>query len=278
MVKAQRRGDASSTRRAKDAIETSSVAAADASSSSDPKSRNRIPLVAAAIIIALQVALLLAVIGTRSDLSDLRAEVANNGLGGLSDLGSGRSSPGPTATTPAATSDVVTGNLPRFLGGGVDAALGRNIGDISALEYYTGENTLLSAADGVARAYMVWAHWCPYCQQELPLMAEWQSNEASEFAGVELISVTTAMDETASNPLVPYLDESQFPFPVLFDEDGSLARKLGVNAFPFWVFAAPDGTVVGRAAGYIEPQDLASVLRQLDDMAANQPSAFPALD
>lgn len=275
MVKARARSSAASTKRPKDATQTSS-AAADRSSSSDSKSTNRIPLVAAAVIVALQVALLFAVIGTRNELSDLRAEVASGSLGGLSDLGSGRSSPGPTSATTADGPEVVTGNLPRFLGGGVDAALGRNVGDISALEYYSGENTVLSAGDGLSRAYMVWAHWCPFCQEELPLMAEWQTTKGSALSGVQLVSVTTAMDETATNPLVPYLDGSQFPFPVLFDEDGSLARKLGVNAFPFWVFVAPDGTVVGRAAGYIEPDDLALVLQQLDAMAADKSPTLPA--
>ncbi len=107
-------------------------------------------------------------------------------------------------------------------------------------------------------------------------MADWQATNAGDLEEFELVSVTTAMDETASNPLVPYLNDNQFPFPVLVDEDGSLTRKLGVNAFPFWVFVAPDGTVVGRAAGYIETEDLASIFGELNAMAGAGPSALSA--
>ncbi|MDH3540265.1 MAG: TlpA family protein disulfide reductase, partial [Acidimicrobiia bacterium] len=113
-------------------------------------------------------------------------------------------------------------------------------------------------------------------QEELPVVADWLTENAAEFENFELVSVTTAMDETASNPLVPYLDDNQFPFPVLFDEDGSVARKLGVNAFPFWVFVAPDGTVVGRAAGSIGSENLATVFGQLNEMGASASSAMPA--
>ena len=74
-------------------------------------------------------------------------------------------------------------------------------------------------------------HWCPYCQQELPVIADWVTSSAAELEHFELVSVTTAMDATAANPLVPYFDANQFP--VLVDADGSLTRRMRVNAFPF---------------------------------------------
>jgi hypothetical protein len=107
------------------------------------------------------------------------------------------------------------------------------------------------------------------------MLAEWHEANAADFERFELISVTTAMSETADNPLVPYLDDSRFPFPVLVDADGTLAGQLGVNAFPFWVFTAPDGTVVGRAAGLIELEDLDAVFRQLE---AAEPSTAMAVE
>ena len=112
--------------------------------------------------------LLVIVLDTKTDVADLRNEIAAVESVAPNDLGAGRSSPGPSL--PAATD-----NLPRFLGGGADAALGRNIGDITGLDYYTGQTTQLAAADGKSRAYMIWAHWCPYCQEELPVLADWQT-------------------------------------------------------------------------------------------------------
>jgi thiol-disulfide isomerase/thioredoxin len=222
------------------------------------------------LLLVVQVALLVGVFRTNAEVASLRDDI--DGLNAAAsaepfpELGSVAASPQSEAPESGAAPTDSDGNLPRFLGGGADAALGRNVGQVSGLEYYSGENVVLDGADGVARAYMVWAHWCPFCQEELPMMAEWHAANADEFEGFELVSVTTAMDEAGENPLVPYLDDGQFPFPVLVDEDGSISQQLGVNAFPFWVFTAPDGTVVGRAAGLIELDDLETVFQQLAEL------------
>lgn len=231
--------------------------------------------IAVAILLVTQVALVAATFRTGSEVAALRDDVdvlAESGpvlaSDDVADLGSGASSNANQSSAPdgGPSSSDPGGNLPRFLGGGADAALGRSLGELTGFEYYGGENVVVDPADGVARAYMVWAHWCPYCQEELPLLAEWHGANAADLENFELVSVTTAIDETADNPLVPYLDANEFPFSVLVDEDGRLSQQLGANAFPFWVFTAPDGTVVGRAAGLIEPDDLDSIFQQLDEL------------
>lgn len=238
-------------------------------------------MVVVAAFLVVQVVVALTLRNTNDAIGDLRGDVAAlESAGGtpavdpdtIRNLGSGPASPGPTAEPPGAAA--VVGNLPRFLGGGVDQAVGKKLGEIAGLEYYQGSNIVLGPATGVSRAYMVWAHWCPFCREELPRMTQWHAENAADLEHFELVTVTSAIDETAENPLVPYLDSSQFPFPVLVDEDGSLARQLGVSAFPFWVFTAPDGTVVGRAAGTISQDNLDTVFRQLDEMGASGPTAM----
>jgi thioredoxin-related protein len=85
---------------------------------------------------------------------------------------------------------------------------------------------------------------------------------------MEIVSITTAMNPDGDNPLEPYLDEGQFPFPVLYDESGVLAHQLGVNALPFWVFTGPDGVVLGRMSGYLQPEVLATFFEQLEAVGA----------
>jgi thiol-disulfide isomerase/thioredoxin len=222
------------------------------------------------VVVLIQAALLAISWRTNSEIATLRDDVADLAVSAATPAPQieDASNPGTDgASSPASDpAPAAGGNLPRFLGGGADSALGRNVGELVGLEYYSGENTVFAPDDGVARAIMVWAHWCPYCQEELPLMTQWQNENGDALEGFEIVSVTTAMDDTAANPLVPYLDSSQFPFPVLVDEDGRLARQLGVNAFPFWVFTAPDGTVVGRAAGAIQLGDLDAVFQQLSEL------------
>ena len=91
---------------------------------------------------------------------------------------------------------------------------------------------------------------------------------ADLYPNVELVSVTTSIDPSRPNPLEPYLDELQLPFPAIVDADLSLAGQLGASAFPFWVFTGPDGTTLLRIAGYLEVEQVAEIFSQLDGLTA----------
>jgi thiol-disulfide isomerase/thioredoxin len=164
--------------------------------------------------------------------------------------------------------DVPTGWLPPFEQGQPDAALGVALGALSGPEYYSEAELTIDPADGTTRAWMVWAHWCPYCQQELPLLSEWYEANADLYPNVDLVTVTTSIDPSRSNPLEPYLDELQLPFPAIVDADLSLAGQLGASAFPFWVFTGPDGITLLRVAGYLEIEQVAEIFGQLDGLSA----------
>ncbi|MGB9359381.1 MAG: TlpA disulfide reductase family protein [Acidimicrobiia bacterium] len=163
--------------------------------------------------------------------------------------------------------DVPAGWLPSFEQGQPDAALGVVLGEVSGPEYYSQTDVTVDPADGTTRAWMVWAHWCPYCQQELPPVSEWYEANADLYPNVELVSVTTSIDPSRPNPLEPYLDELQLPFPTIVDADLSLAGQLGASAFPFWVFTGPDGTTLLRIAGYLEVEQVAEIFSQLDSLS-----------
>lgn len=175
------------------------------------------------------------------------------------DLGDGAASAAPPP--PAALV-----GLPIYQGG-ADPAVGMNLGEVTGLEYYTQEQRTYRPDEGLARAYMVWAHWCPYCQQELPMVSTWERSNGADFPHVEIVSITTAMDPEASNPLLPYLESNRFAFPVLMDESGALASQFGVSAFPFWVLVAPDGTVLARTAGILGEEQMSRVFQRLEDLA-----------
>lgn len=174
-------------------------------------------------------------------------------------------SPAPTsvATAPA------TVNLPRFPQNGPDPALGMTLGDVTGVFYADGNTHTIDPADGKARAWLIWAHWCPYCQRELPDVKAWYEEQAAAFTHMEVVSITTAMDESRGNPLIPYLEDQQLPFPVITDTSGDLAVQFGVSAFPFWVFTGPDGTVLGRTAGLLPEEQMRSFFEQLEAEGAS---------
>jgi len=160
------------------------------------------------------------------------------------------------------------GVLPPFEQGQPDAALGVVLGEVTGTEYYTGEEMTFDPSDGVSRAWLIWAHWCPHCQREMPAVTDWYGENADAYPNVELVSITSAIDPSRGNPFEPYLDELQTPFPVLVDDDSRLADQFGLNAFPFWVFTSPDGTTVLRVAGYLEIDQVAEIFAQLETLSA----------
>ncbi len=216
-------------------------------------------------LIASQIYLIAALGQTRTDLSTLEADIADvdKTVGDLTgDIEAvrdvvqraGEASPAPT---------VVEGYLPRFTPGTQDTALGLELPEITAVEAYSTETLAIDPADGTKRIWLIWAHWCPYCQEELPLMSEWYPPNADRFPNSELVTVTTAMDPSRGNPLDEYLASEQFPFPVLRDDNGELSAQFGVSAFPFWVVTNGDGTVLFRTAGLLGPDRVDQLFTQL---------------
>jgi len=197
--------------------------------------------------------------GTLYDLSqtvegiaqDAEAAAANNAAGGA---------------TPAPATQ--TGNLPRFSSGAADQAIGMQLMAVEGPEAYSESTVVIDPADGTKRVWMVWAHWCPYCQQELPELNNWWPEAKDSFPGAELVTVTTSMDPSRGNPLEPYLEESQFGFPVIVDTDTKIAAQVGVNAFPFWLLTDGDGTVLFRTAGALPIEQVEQLFRQLLEFEA----------
>jgi cytochrome c biogenesis protein CcmG/thiol:disulfide interchange protein DsbE len=173
------------------------------------------------------------------------------------------------ASPAAIPTQSTNGSLPAFQDSANDPAVlgAMTLATIEGAEYYSGADISLAPTDGKARVWMVWAHWCPYCQAELPELEEWYPENAARFPNVELVTVTSAIDNTRDNPLLPYLDAEQFPFPVIVDESGSTSQLFGTTAFPFWVVTDVEGTVVLRVAGALDIASVDQIFAQLETMA-----------
>lgn len=174
------------------------------------------------------------------------------------------------SSSAALTTQAADGSLPQFQGTSNDAAViaGMELPAISGPEYYSSEPvTYPAGSDGKARIWMVWAHWCPHCQAELPTLSTWWPENAARFPDVDLATVTTAIDSSLGNPLDAYLDTEQFSFPVIVDDTGQLAAKFGTTAFPFWVLTDKEGKVVFRIAGELGIDNVDQIFTELEAMA-----------
>ncbi len=174
-----------------------------------------------------------------------------------------------TGSSPTAVSSQgADGSLPILEDPGNDPAVRSEmiLADISGPEYYSGSEVSYVSGDGKARVWLIWAHWCPYCQSELPGLDAWWPENASRFPNVELVTVSSAIDDSRSNPLLPYLDTEQFDFPVVIDESGAVSQLFGTSAFPFWVVTDGDGRVILRVAGALGIQSVDQIFSQLETM------------
>lgn len=205
---------------------------------------------------------------TRLELADLEAQVSlvDASIEALSDdlaTTSTTRAPQPSASAPPAQSAPV-GFLPQFDPGRADQALGLRLGAVTGPDAYTGATLDIDPADGSKRIWMVWAHWCPYCQQELPVLADRYPALVEDYPDIDIATVTSSIDPSRGNPLDDYLEAEQFPFPVVVDEDLRIAGQLGVNAYPFWVVTDGDGTVLLRVAGAMSEAQFTDLVSRLD--------------
>jgi len=198
------------------------------------------------------------------DIDILSGEVAS--LAGSLDAAAaaGASSAG------SASVQAADGSLPMFESSRNDAAVlaEMTLATITGPEYYSGSEVTYAPEDGKARVWMIWAHWCPYCQAELPEIESWWPENSARFPNVELVTISSAIDNSRSNPLTPYLDTEQFSFPVVVDESGAISQKFGTSAFPFWVVTDGEGRVVLRIAGAIDIATLEEIFSQLESITS----------
>jgi thiol-disulfide isomerase/thioredoxin len=123
--------------------------------------------------------------------------------------------------------------------------------------------------DGTARLIGFFAHWCPHCQAEVPVVRRWL--ETTTFPdGFEMVAVSTAVDPSAPNyPPSEWFAREDWQAPVILDDSaGSMAAAYGLTRFPYWVVVDADGTVVSRTTGELTEAQLDGLV----ELAAGTPA------
>ena len=170
---------------------------------------------------------------------------------------------GPTLDAAAYGTVAVTGQALPLLGTTPqDTAVGLSIPEIVGNDFAGAAVAITD--DGMAKLIMIVAHWCPYCQDEIPVVRDWYAaNELPE--NVSLYAATIWSDPTRENfPPGAWLEREQFDVPVIVDDEaGSIATALGVSGVPFWVLVNTDGTVAARGSGAIPEEAITEIVDML---------------
>jgi cytochrome c biogenesis protein CcmG, thiol:disulfide interchange protein DsbE len=167
-----------------------------------------------------------------------------------------KSTEGLEQTRPVTSSGTPLPQLPQS--GGADPAVGQTIPEATG-QSFDGSPVAIRN-DGRPKLILFVAHWCPHCQKEIPLLADWlKSNSLPN--GVDLYTVSTAVDSKRPNyPPSAWLEKEGWKAPTLADsEDGKAADAYGLSAFPYFVAVDGAGKVVARTTGEITTDQFADL-------------------
>ena len=124
------------------------------------------------------------------------------------------------------------------------------------------QNLYVNYPDERPTIFLFVAHWCPYCQNEIPVVKNWIQNEQLFEQGINIVLVVTNINPDKSNyPPDLWLNRAEWEYPVIYDDNFStLGKYFGVPAFPYWVFTEPDGTIAFRIAGSLSEEQLINII------------------
>ena len=157
----------------------------------------------------------------------------------------------------------VTGDLlPEFAGENDDnIALGLAAPIFSA----PNENSEIVSLEknGNAKALLFLAHWCGYCQKEVPVVQGF-IDSAGVPPGVDVIAIATSIDRGRENyPPQKWLADEGWSETQLYDLDREIGNAYGLSAFPYWVFLDKELNVVARRTGNLHADMVGALLIQL---------------
>jgi thiol-disulfide isomerase/thioredoxin len=115
---------------------------------------------------------------------------------------------------------------------------------------FGGNSVEAGGASGKPTAILLVAHWCGYCQDEIPAVQQW-INQNGEPEAIDLVSIITFNNPDRLNyPPDTWLREEGWTVPVIIDDARSSAMNaLGGTAVPYWVLLDADGNVIDRFTG-----------------------------
>ena len=117
--------------------------------------------------------------------------------------------------------------------------------------------------NGNAKALLFLAHWCGYCQKEVPVVQGFIDSVGGP-PGVDVIAIATSIDRGRENyPPQRWLADEGWSETQLYDLDREIGNAYGLTAFPYWVFLDKDLNVVARRTGNLPADMVGALLIQL---------------
>ena len=162
------------------------------------------------------------------------------------------------AGLPEGEISVVGDSLPQYAGENDDnVALGLAAPTFSAPDQNS--EIFQLEKNGNSKALLFLAHWCGYCQQEVPVVQRFIDSNGVP-PGIDVIAIATSIDRGRDNyPPQEWLQREGWSETQIYDLDREIGEAYGLNAFPYWVFLDKDLNVLARRTGNL-PEDMVGAL------------------
>lgn len=126
---------------------------------------------------------------------------------------------------------------------------------------YEGNEYSLEDYEGKIVFVNFWGTWCPPCLSEMPHFQTIYEKYEDEIE-ILAINVQTIPDEKSKDEVMEYVNENEFTYPILFDEEG-YADSLGINAFPTTFIINQEGENLGYVPGAMTEYQMDQTIRDL---------------
>ena len=125
------------------------------------------------------------------------------------------------------------------------------------LQTLDGQALSLSNSGGKIRVLNFWATWCGPCEQEMPLLQEFQDRYQ------EQLSVLTVNNGEAEEKVQAFVDRLDLRLPTLLDPGAKVTEIYRVRGFPTTIFIDPQGVIRYQHLGALNRSTLQGYLDDL---------------
>lgn len=140
---------------------------------------------------------------------------------------------------------------------GADTETGKSVAVLKGYDLQGRPISIDPAGEGKATLVVFLAHWCQFCNREIPVLNKWR--ESGEIpTGLRVVGITTGSKADQANwPPSKWLTAMKWPFEVMADSEAQeAARAYGVGGYPFMAFVGANGKITARTSGEVPVEQL----------------------
>jgi|GEM_PF-1271933 cytochrome c biogenesis protein CcmG/thiol:disulfide interchange protein DsbE len=134
--------------------------------------------------------------------------------------------------------------------------------DFSLVNVADGKPVTLSKLRGKVVLVDFWATWCPPCRMTIPHLMDLQK----EYGGKRFTVVGISLDQQGESVVKPFYDAWKMNYPVVIDQDGSVARNYGgIRSIPTGLLIDRGGRVITGFVGYRPKDEIEGLVKKALD-------------